>query len=148
MPLMPVVLWTDALVFILLALGVGFALHARRHEHLRAPWRRVLRSRVGMASLVILSAYVLMGLLDTVHFRLRLADQQPGAETQYAPEVLSLLDVVLRPLREGQEKTYSAPFATHLFVKEAIPQPDGTLVRDFPRLEHGGSHLEDPRARP
>lgn len=147
MPLMPVVLWTDALVFILIALGVGFALHARRHEHLRAPWRRVLRSRVGMASLVILSVYCLIGLLDTVHFRLRLADQQPGAQTQYAPEVLSLLDLVLRPLREGQEKTYSAPFATHLFVKEAIPQPDGTLVRDFPRLEHGGSHLEDPSAR-
>lgn len=147
MPLMPVVLWTDALVFLLIGLGVGFALYARRHEHLRAPWRRVLRSSVGIASLVVLSGYVLVGLLDTVHFRLRLPAQGPNVETQLAPEVLSLLDVLLSPLRDGQEKTYSAPFATHLFVKEAITRPDGGVVRDYPRLEHGGRHLEDPAAR-
>jgi peptide/nickel transport system permease protein len=144
MPLMPVVLWTDALVFLLIALAIGFALYARHHEHLRAPWRGVVRSRVGMASLVILSFYVLIGILDTVHFRLRLPAPQPGGQTQFAPEVLSLLDIVLRPLRDAQEKTYSAPFGTRLFVKEAVTQPDGSVVRDFPRLVHGGSHLEDP----
>ena len=147
MPLMPVVLWTDALVFLLLALGLIFGLHAARHEHLRAPWRRVARSRVGVATLVVLSAYGLIGLLDTVHFRLK--TDQPAASTepqhaQFAPEVLSLLDVALSGLRERQEKTYSAPFATHLFVKEAIQLPDGPLIRDYPRLAHGGSHLADP----
>jgi peptide/nickel transport system permease protein len=147
MPLMPVVLWTDALVFLLIALAVGFALYARRHEHLRAPWRRVVRSRVGMVTLVVLAFYVLVGLLDTVHFRLRLPQQQPGAQAQFSPEVLSLLDVLLQSLRERQEKTYSAPFATHLFVKEAITRPDGSVARDFPRLLHGGSHLEDPDRR-
>jgi peptide/nickel transport system permease protein len=147
MPLMPVVLWTDALVFLLIALAVGFAVYARGHEHLRSPWRRVVRSRVGMVTLVVLAFYVLIGLLDTVHFRLRLPQQQPGAQGQFSPEVLSLLDVLLRSLREGQEKTYSAPFATHLFVKEAMTQPDGSVVRDFPRLLHGGSHLEDPDRR-
>jgi len=143
MALMPVVLWTDALVFLLIALAIGFALYACRHEHLRAPWQRVMRSRVGMVTLVVLAFYVLIGLLDTVHFRLRLPEQQPGAQAQFSPEVLSLLDVLLRSLREGQEKTYSAPFATHLFVKEAIAQPDGSVVRDYPRLLHGGSHLRD-----
>jgi len=143
MPLMPVVLWTDALVFLLIALAVGFALYARGHEHLRAPWRWVVRSRVGVMTLVVLAFYVLVGLLDTVHFRLRLPQQQPGAPAQFSPEVLSLLDVLLRSLREGQEKTYSAPFATHLFVKEAMTQPGGSVARDFPRLLHGGSHLQD-----
>jgi peptide/nickel transport system permease protein len=147
MPLMPVVLWTDALVFLLIALGLIFGLHAARHEHLRAPWRRVVRSRVGVATLVVLSAYGLIGLLDTVHFRLK--TDQPAASTepqhaQFAPEVLSLLDVALSGLRERQEKTYSAPFATHLFVQEAIQLPDGPLIRDYPRLAHGGSHLADP----
>ncbi|AFL72941.1 ABC transporter permease [Thiocystis violascens] len=147
MPLMPVVLWTDALVFLLIALGLIFGLHAARHEHLRAPWRRVVRSRVGVATLVVLSAYGLVGLLDTVHFRLKPDQPSTSAEpqhAQYAPEVLSLLDVALSGLRARQEKTYSAPFATHLFVKEAIQLPDGTLIRDYPRLEHGGSHLADP----
>jgi peptide/nickel transport system permease protein len=152
---MPVVLWADALVFLLLALGLIFGLHAARHEHLRAPWRRVVRSRVGVATLVVLSAYGLIGLLDTVHFRLKLDQPSASAESpnaQYAPEVLSLLDVALSGLRARQEKTYSAPFATHLFIKEAIPstplragqQPDGKMIRDYPRLEHGGSHLADP----
>ncbi|MBK5964885.1 peptide ABC transporter permease [Thiocystis minor] len=147
MPLMPVVLWTDALVFLLIALGLIFGLHAARHEHLRAPWRRVVRSRVGVATLVVLSAYGLIGLLDTVHFRLKTDQPSSSVEpqtVQYAPEVLSLFDVALSGLRERQEKTYSAPFATHLFVKEAIQLPDGTLIRDYPRLEHGGSHLADP----
>jgi peptide/nickel transport system permease protein len=144
MPVMPVVLWTDALVFLLVVLGIGFGVYASRHEHLRAPWRRVARSRVGVATLVVLSFYVIVGLLDTVHFRARLPDQAPGAQTQYAAEVLSLLDLALAPLRERQEKTYSAPFATHLFVKEAVTRSDGTVVRDYPRLAYGGSHLKDP----
>ncbi len=142
---MPVVLWTDGLVFLLLALIGAFVIYASRHEHMRAPWRRVVRSRVGVATVVVLGFYVIVGLLDTVHFRLALDRQgDDSAETRHSPEVLSLLDLALSGLRERQEKTYSAPFASHLFVKEAIEQPDGTLLRDFPRLEYGGAHLEDP----
>ncbi len=147
MPLMPVVLWTDALVFLLVALGLGFALYAARHEHLRAPWRRVAQSRIGVATLMVLGFYVLIGLLDTVHFRPRLEQSDAAAERRFSPEVLSLLDLWLTPLRERQERTYSAPFATHLFVKEAIEQPGGGLIRDYPRLRFGGSHLEDPGAQ-
>ena len=54
----PVVLWTDALVFVLVAVITGFVLYARQREHLRAPWLDVLRSRLAMASLVVLLAYV------------------------------------------------------------------------------------------
>lgn len=146
MPFTPVVLWTDALIYVLVALVALFGLHAARHEHLRAPWRRVVRSRVGLAAMVVLAAYVLIGLMDTAHFRLRAPDA-PGQEVRYSPEVLSLLDVWLTPLREHQEKTYSAPFATRLFVKEAIELPDGSTLRDYPRLRFGGAHLDDPAER-
>jgi peptide/nickel transport system permease protein len=145
MSVMPVVLWTDGLVFLLLALIGAYVLYASRHEHMRAPWRRVVSSRVGVATIVVLGFYVVVGLLDTVHFRIALDPQgADSADSRYSPEVLSLLDVALSGLRERQEKTYSAPFATHLFVKEVIEQPDGTLLRDFPRLEYGGAHLKDP----
>ncbi len=147
MPLIPVVLWTDALVFLLLALVLGFGLYAARHEHLRAPWRRVVRSRVGVATLVVLMAYAVVGLLDTLHLRLAQAQQDESREVRYSPEVLSLLDLALSGLRARQEKTYSAPFATHLYVKEAIDQPDGRVVRDYPRLTHGGAHLTDPASQ-
>jgi len=140
---MPVVLITDWLIFVLLTLAVGFGLYAARHEHLRAPWRGVLRSRAGMMSLVVLAFYVGIGLLDTLHFH-PAEEKAEGGETIYSSQILSLLDLWLTPLRERQEKTYSAPFATHLYAKESLELPDGTLVRDFPRLRHGGRHLGDP----
>ncbi len=139
-----VLLWTDALIYLLLVLSVGFGVFAARREHLRAPWRRVLRTPLAMASLVVLACYVAVGLLDTVHFHPRAADGEGANGTRHAGQVLSLLDVALTGLRERSEKTYSAPLATHLFVKEAIPGPDGTVVRDYPRLAWGGRHLMDP----
>jgi len=139
---MLVVLWTDALIYLLLVLSIGFGFYASRREHLRAPWRRVLRDPLALAALVVLAFYVAIGLLDTVHFHPRAADGKGGAEP--TGQILSLLDVALTGLREHDEKTYSAPLATHLFVKEAIERPDGTLVRDYPRLVWGGRHLADP----
>lgn len=195
---MPVLLLTDAFVFLLLGLLLAYGLHAARHEHLRAPWRRVAESRVGMISLVVLGAYAAIGLLDTIHFHPRLetvaapgpgpatstvaSGQGPAASTAaagqgqvappvnpgaaggegaspvtagrpdrpgevtYSPEVLSLLDLWLAPLRDSQEKTYSAPFATHLQAMESLRLADGSSQRDYPRLRHGGAHLADPEA--
>jgi len=141
---MLVVLWTDALIYLLLALSVGFGAYASRREHLRGPWRRVLRDPLAMGSLVVLALYVAIGLLDTVHFHPRATGTNATHGNGHTGQVLSLLDLVLTGLREHTEKTFSAPLATHLFVKEAIVQPDGTLIRDYPRLVWGGSHLVDP----
>lgn len=139
-----VILWTDALVFLLLFFSVAFAVYAAGREHLRGPWRLVVRSRVGVSTLVILSFYVVVGLLDSIHFEPHFStDQQAGAQVQ-SSEVYSLFDRLVQPLRERQEKTYSAPLATHLYAKENIEQPDGTVIRDFPRLQYGGAHLADP----
>lgn len=138
-----VILWTDALIFLLIALSLTFGMLAVRKEHLRAPWRRVARSRVGMGALVILSAYVLIGVVDSIHYNPPLEQAEPGGPT-HSSEVLSLLDTLLTPLRERSEKTYSAPLATHLYAKETIEQADGSTIRDYPRLQHGGVHLADP----
>jgi peptide/nickel transport system permease protein len=141
-----VLLWTDALLFLLLGIALTFATYARRREPLREPWRRVVRSRIGMVAAVILAVFVLIGLLDSLHFRQRLAAADRHGEARYSAEIISLLDVLLGPLREHQEKTYSAPFATHLHSQETIERADGQRVRDYPRLNYGGSHLADPRA--
>lgn len=147
MNILPVLLWTDALIYLLVVVVIVFIVVARRKEHLRAPWREVLRSKMAMASLVILLAYVAVGLLDSLHFRSAL----PGAgasngRVDYSTEVLSVLDVLAAPLRARTEKTYSAPFATHSYAKETVARPDGTQVREFPRLQFGGAHLQDPLA--
>lgn len=143
----PVILWTDALIFVLLAAVFIFILRARRREHLRAPWRQVAHSRMGMVTLVVLLAYIFIGLLDSLHFRPALPAAQHGGQTEYSIEVLSVLDKMLTPLRTRAEKTYSAPFATHLYAKEAQELPDGRQVRSYPRLQYGGAHLADPRQK-
>jgi peptide/nickel transport system permease protein len=140
----PVILWTDALIFLLVTVVIVFISYARGKPHLHAPWRQVLHSRIATASLVILLAFITTGLLDSLHFRLPLADNGKGSETHYAVEVLSVLDVLVGPLRSRVEKTYSAPFATHLYTRENIEQADGSVRRDYPRLEYAGSHLPDP----
>jgi peptide/nickel transport system permease protein len=139
----PEILYTDALVFALLFLVLAFAWFARRHEHLRQPWRRVAASRSGMAAATVLAFYAAVGLLDTLHYRPQLPGE-PGKPPVYSVEVLSLLDWIAEPLRTRKEKTYSAPFATHLYAKETIELPDGRQVRDYPRLRYGGAHLADP----
>ena len=140
----PVILWTDALVFALVAVILAFALYARKKEHLRAPWREVVRSRMAAASLVVLAAYAVTGLLDSIHFRKALPTQDGQQEVQYSGDVLSLLDELLGPMRTQDEKTYSAPFATHLYAKETVVGADGEQKRMFPRLKYGGAHLDDP----
>jgi peptide/nickel transport system permease protein len=136
----PVLLATDALVFVLVVLALAFARYASRREHLRAPWRQVARSKVGMGALVVLSCYVAIGLADSIHYR-------PAADGENASaEVLSLLDRWLTPLRTRQEKTYSAPLAAYQYTKENLEQADGSSRRDYPRLLYGGAHLQDVEA--
>ena len=139
MPFRLVFLSTDILVFLLLVALAVFALYARRHEHLRAPWRQVRRRPLGMAASVVLIAYVTIGLLDTVHLQWRLS--ATTGQTTYAPQIESLLDRICRPLRDRTEKTYSAPFATHAFTKEVVRQPGGTVTLEYPRLRFTGMNL-------
>jgi len=134
----PIVLWTDALIFLLMAAVLGLVWTIRKREHLRAPWRRVARSPMAMGSAVILLIFVVIGLLDSLHYRPRLAGEANKA--QYAVEVLSVFDALLPQLRTQQEKTYSAPLAMHLYAKEFVDH-NGVQVRVYPRLQFGGVHL-------
>jgi peptide/nickel transport system permease protein len=132
-----VFLWSDVLLFVLIGAIVALALWARRQEALRAAWGRVAGDGMAMAAATVLGVFVLIGLLDSLHYRVRL-DAKPGEPVRYAVEVNSALDALLSDLRSRGEKTYSAPLATHLYAKEAIGD---SAQRDFPRLKHGGSHL-------
>jgi peptide/nickel transport system permease protein len=135
-----VILWSDLLIWLLLAAGVGFAVLIARTPPLLAAWRRVGASRVGMAAATVLLAFIVVGLLDSLHYRVRL-DGTPGQKASYGIEVLSVLDALATPLRSRNEKTYSEPFATRLYAKESIDVPGQGAVRDYPRLKFGGAHL-------
>ena len=139
----PVLLATDALIYLLVIAVLAFAWYVRRREHLLTPWRRVAASASGMAAATALAFFVAVGLLDSLHFRPALPDE-PGKPRAYAVEVLSLLDVALKPLRTRKERTYSSPLATRLFSKETVELPGGSVAREYPRLRFGGAGLKDP----
>jgi peptide/nickel transport system permease protein len=130
-----IVLWTDALIYLLIAVMLALGLYLRGKEHIQRPLQQIGRSKIGMVSLVVLLFFVLIGLLDSVHFRP--ADDKKN-------EIISLLDYWATPLREHGEKTYSAPFATTLYSKEMMTLADGSMQWGYPRLEFGGRHLNNP----
>lgn len=135
----PVVLWTDGLIFALLAVVLALVVFIRRHEHLRAPWAAVAQRPMAMGSALVLGVFVLIGLLDSLHYRERLPDSPPD-KPQYAVEVLSAFDALIGTLRTQHEKTYSAPLAMQLAAKEFVER-DGHTARDYPRLQYGGAQL-------
>ncbi len=146
MPFQLEFLWTDILIYLLLASTLAFTFYTLRHEHLRVPWRQVARRPMAMASLVVLAVYVVVGLMDSVHYR-PLLEIRNQAERVYSNEVLSLLDKLTTTLRTRVEKTYSAPFAVQAYSKETVEYPDGRHAREYPRLTYGGAHLRNPQDR-
>ncbi len=140
LPFKPVALGSDLLLFVLLAVTAATVWLALRDAPTRAAWRRVGQSRVGMAAATLLLVFVLLGVVDSFHYRLRL-DGRPGQPPAYAVEVQSALDALLMPLKTHSETTYSAPLATRLFARENVEGPEGVQQREFPRLKYGGAHL-------
>jgi peptide/nickel transport system permease protein len=146
----PVPLATDVLVWLLVAAVAAYFVHVRGQPHLRAPWRRVVRSGQGMSALVVLALFVGIGLLDSLHYR-RALESLGQQEAAYSTEVISVFDAIAAPLRTHRERTYSAPLATRAFARETLeaPGPGDTVrqIREFPRLAWGGAHLKNEADR-
>ncbi len=141
----PVLLWTDGFLFLLLFTVFSFAFYARQHPHLRRPWGYVIRNKLAVIMLSILSIYLSIGFLDSVHFHP--LEKKQDDSTVVSSQVLSLLDRILTPLRTHGEKTYSAPLASHLFTKENIVLDNGQQIRDYPPLKYGASHLKEGESK-
>ena len=144
----PVFLATDLALYGLLLVIAFYVWHALRTPTLRHTWRVVLNDAAAMSAGVVLSIFLLIAMLDSVHFR-ALLPPAPGAAANAAPaystRTLSTLDALLSGPRESREKTYSVPLGTHQYSKESM-LVEGRTVRDFPRLQFGGTHLGDPQA--
>lgn len=144
----PVFLATDLALLAQLLLIALYVWHSLHSPTLRQTWRHVLHDAAAMSAGVVLLLFLSIAVLDSVHFRPLLppvAGAAANAERAYSTRTLSLLDLLLAGPREAREKTYSEPLDTHQFSKESL-LIDGKTVRDFPRLQFGGSHLKDAQA--
>jgi len=125
------ILWSDLVVWLLIASFVGFAVSLKRDALTRARWKAVIQSHTALASAVVLLFFLLIALADSLHWR---------TSDPYRP-VVSLLDVSLGNIATGQEKSYSAPFAIVGLWQETKQSDDGKVLRAPVRLLHGGAHL-------
>jgi peptide/nickel transport system permease protein len=140
-----VILWTDAVLWLTLLAGVGYAVWVRRSPPQAATWRKVWREAVAMSAGVVLAACLAVTMIDSVHFRRALpaGGQEAAGQTFYATRTESLLDLVLARPIAMREASYSSPLAWQGFQKETVVR-QGQLLRDFPRLTFGGAHLAQP----
>lgn len=92
-------LWTDVIYWFLIA-AIIFLIIAPKPRHIIVAWQSVGQSKMAVASGVVLFFYALIALLDCIHFKL--------GESH---NIVSVLDLILSPLNQAQETTYSAPFA-------------------------------------
>ena len=137
----PVILWSDALIYLLFLGGGAWLALALRREYWRVALRQVASNRLAMLGFGVLCLYGAVGFLDTLHLRVLSSANPTGGNVQ------SVLDLLCQPLLQRTEKTYSAPFAMHLYTKETVVMPDGRQTRVFPRLQHAGIHLQEAHER-
>ncbi|OED43037.1 peptide ABC transporter permease [Endozoicomonas sp. (ex Bugula neritina AB1)] len=146
----PVLLWTDILIFLLVAAITLFIVVLRNNPQNRDRWREVFATRLGMSTFVIIMAYVSIAMIDSIHFRKALppVEGQTAEQVYYSNTVNSVLDLMLGEMSDRQERTYSAPFALKSWNKENIKTENGETTRDYPVLMHSGHHLATPEDQP
>lgn len=134
----PVFLWSDLAFWLVLVVLGGIIWQTRRTS--AAGWRRVAGQPAGAAAGVMLLFFFAISLLDSLHFR----EHLPGSQVEYSVDVKSVLDVILAPLHQGVEKTYSAPLATRLFVRVQTTDGAGNVRREYARLNVVLQHPASP----
>jgi len=138
----PVFLLTDLFVYAILLFVLWYIWQVRSDRNLRANWRLAMKRPVAMVSSMVLGFFLLVAFADSIHYRPTLPSS-PGQATQYSSEAASVLDQILLPLSSARERSYSEPLSAVAFRKETFER-DGVSVRDYPRLQFGGKHLDHP----
>ena len=144
-----VILWTDVVLLLLVLTLAWYVRHVRRSPNLRSTWGKVMADAPALCSAVVMAAFLVVTLLDSVHFRRALpasATAQAGSAQAYDTRTESLLDVALAGLRASREASYSKPLAYLGFSKESR-EVGGQTARIFPRLDHGGANLTNPETQ-
>jgi peptide/nickel transport system permease protein len=160
-----VFLSTDIAVWGLLLSLCVYIRYVCRTPPLAVQWQRVFSRPMNVVCTVCLSVLIVITAIDSIHYRLplthqSLTHQSPTEATvqgrqpiAYSPNTISLLDSVLSHLKNGQEKTYSRPFASVQLIKETTVLPSNSplgtdySVRDYPPLAFAGKHLRLPEQR-
>lgn len=130
MPFKPVFLYTDYLIWTLVFVVIFLCYKSRQNEAITGPWHRLLTKRSAVVSLIILSFYIVIGLLDSMHFRLPIANV--NGQQVFSTKVVSLLDKVIGPMAWQKERSYSKPFANQELMKQTVMVNDSIARHAVP----------------
>ena len=131
-------LLSDYLLFMLVSLVIFSLYRVRSQKPLQEAWRHVFSKNLSMVAFVVLLSYVGIALIDSVHFEII---EKNGESKSKIVSQKSLFDYFWDPLGTKDEKTYSAPFATHMFVKSRVTDKEGNERRDYAPLKYAGLGL-------
>ena len=125
---------TDYLIWGLVLISFIQIVRAIKKSSSRRLIGDLFKSPINVVAIIILIVYLIIGLLDSIHLKY-------PHQKNYLEEI-SVLDLILTPLRTQNEITYSAPFSLYSAVKESQIINE-KQVRDYPRLNYGGAHLKN-----
>tara|TARA_B100000902_G_scaffold296736_1_gene283761 strand:+ start:55 stop:1431 length:1377 start_codon:yes stop_codon:yes gene_type:complete len=134
-----VFLLTDIFFYIIIfTLGL-YIFYVRKTKDILETWKHVFRSRTGIISIVVLSFFLIIAILDSIHIKERTYNEQTKSFS-YEAEIKSVLDIILLPTYENTEKSYSSPFSSNLYSKETVILEKNIEKRVYPKLLYKGNH--------
>ena len=92
---------SDICILFLFVGGILWFFIARRNTFWRKAFDKISKDRAAMVSLFILCIYISICILDSLHFKLK--------DAENTSQTYSVLDMIFTDLKEKTEKTYSAP---------------------------------------
>ena len=132
-------LLTDIFFYIIFLSLISYIYYVRKTPDLKDTWLYVFKNKTGIISAVVLSFFMMTALLDSIHIKDKVYNEDKD-EYIYSQEIKSILDIVLLPIHKNTEKSYSSPFSSHLYSKETIKFNNNKEKRIYPKLLHKGNH--------
>ena len=134
-----VFLLTDLFFYIIILTLLSYILYVRKTPDLLETWSYVFKNKTGALSVLVLSFFMIIALSDSIHFKNKVYDENNKKYT-YTSEISSLLDIILLPIHENSEKSYSSPFSSKLYSKETVKIDKDIDKRVYPKLKYKGNH--------
>ena len=130
----PILLWTDMMVWMLVLLIALWGWRVSHSPEAVRKWVLIFRSKIAMASAIVLALYLSFALLDSLHFKITEDDSGKCGE------IVSLLDMAFAHQKDFSERTYSAPFATTEYAKSITVNEKGVTIQCYLPLKHIDAH--------
>ncbi len=131
---MLIVFWTDILLWFLVTLALFFIIRLSQREDVKPILLKLTSSKVFVVSFMVVILFLIIGLLDSIHFK-SLGGYQVGTEANNLV-IKSYLDHLFGERFNTSEVTFSAPFSEHLYQKDKVIRPDGSIAFDYPVLSY------------